>query len=116
MTRTLMLGVHGLKIVIQGVLVMLLFTLINSLGLLMLSGVDRMSCDMVLIFFSYAPAEEILAYLKRTTRDNDLYKYMKFNHRVLEAIWDEDKGIWRLEIESNGNTISDWCHVLINGG
>lgn len=33
------------------------------------------------------------------------------------ATWDEEKGIWNLEVEdlSTKKIIKDWCHFLING-
>ena len=64
---------------------------------------------------SYAPATEIGAYFQKVAKDHDLYKYMKFNHRVKDVMWDEETGTWKLEIDHDGKTFSDWCHVLING-
>lgn len=48
---------------------------------------------------------------------------MKLNTKVLEARWDEDKGIWTLTLEDQvvveGQTTKhiwkDWSHVLVNG-
>jgi cation diffusion facilitator CzcD-associated flavoprotein CzcO len=66
-------------------------------------------------FCSYAPAGEILEYFQRVSRENGLYEFMKFGHRVVSAIWDEDTGRWNLEIMVEDEIIKDWCHVLING-
>jgi cation diffusion facilitator CzcD-associated flavoprotein CzcO len=42
---------------------------------------------------------------------------MKLNTKVVEAQWDEEKGIWHLTLEDqvNKGTWKDWCHCLING-
>ena len=40
---------------------------------------------------------------------------MKFSHRVVSAIWDEETGTWKLEIAVGDRIIKDWCHVLLNG-
>lgn len=42
---------------------------------------------------------------------------MKLNTKVLEARWDEDKGMWSLTLEDQvtKGTWQDWCHVLVNG-
>jgi cation diffusion facilitator CzcD-associated flavoprotein CzcO len=53
--------------------------------------------------------------LKKVAKEHDLYKYIKFNHRILSATWEEEAGMWRLQMESENQLISDWCHVLVNG-
>jgi hypothetical protein len=42
---------------------------------------------------------------------------MKLNTKVVEARWDEEKGIWSLTLEdqTTKDTWQDWCHCLING-
>lgn len=42
---------------------------------------------------------------------------MKLSTKVLEARWDEEKGLWSLTLEDQvtKGTWQDWCHVLING-
>ncbi|KAJ3548539.1 hypothetical protein NM208_g959 [Fusarium decemcellulare] len=47
----------------------------------------------------YSKSESIWSYLDRICRVFDLRQYMNFNHRVSEAIWDEDAGIWRLKVD-----------------
>jgi cation diffusion facilitator CzcD-associated flavoprotein CzcO len=42
---------------------------------------------------------------------------MKLNTKVVEARWDEDKGIWNLTLEDqvSKGIFQDWCHCLVNG-
>lgn len=42
---------------------------------------------------------------------------MKLNTKVVEARWDEEKGLWSLTLEDQvtKGTWQDWCHVLVNG-
>ncbi|PVH75074.1 FAD/NAD(P)-binding domain-containing protein [Cadophora sp. DSE1049] len=65
----------------------------------------------------YSPASEILQYFRQLAQKYELYKYIKLSHKIVGATWDEDGGIWNLEVEdlSSGNIIRDWCHFLING-
>jgi hypothetical protein len=39
-------------------------------------------------------------------------------HEVVAATWQEEQGTWAIQIKdlSTGETVSDWCHFLINGG
>ena len=120
-----MSGGLGLKIGIRDVLAMSPFIPIRSLGHLIPTGVDCIPLpkfNLTVFNFllsgvdcSYAPAGEILEYFQRISRENGLYEFMKFNHRVVSAIWDEDTGTWKLEIAVGDRIIKDWCHVLLNG-
>ncbi|RTE80989.1 hypothetical protein BHE90_004505 [Fusarium euwallaceae] len=47
----------------------------------------------------YSKSDAIWSYLDRVTKVFDLRKYMKFNHRVSQAIWDDVEGLWRLKVE-----------------
>ncbi|CAK4033646.1 steroid monooxygenase [Lecanosticta acicola] len=64
----------------------------------------------------YSSAPEILAYFKKVATDHDLLKYMKLSHRVIGAIWDEDRGQWNVEVQNlvSGEILHDRCNVLIN--
>jgi cation diffusion facilitator CzcD-associated flavoprotein CzcO len=43
-------------------------------------------------------------------------KYVKFNTKVESATWDEDAGLWRLQIVGpDGSTFEDTCNILVNG-
>ena len=64
-------------------------------------------------FYAYAP--EIKQYFVDFSKTHDLMPFIKLSHRVQSAIYDEEQGIWNIEVEHNGQTIQDWCHVFING-
>jgi cation diffusion facilitator CzcD-associated flavoprotein CzcO len=66
---------------------------------------------------SYSPAPEILDYFRKVATKYELYRYIKLNQKIVGATWDEDQGIYNLEIENveSGETSKDWCHFLING-
>lgn len=66
---------------------------------------------------SYSTSEEIHQYFKNVTEKYKLAKYVKLDHMVTGAIWDEDEGRWNIQGKNlrNGTSWNDWCHVLING-
>jgi cation diffusion facilitator CzcD-associated flavoprotein CzcO len=65
----------------------------------------------------YSGAPEIWKYFKDVTDSNNLNKYIKLNHRVTGAYWNEDEGLWHVKIQpDDGEEFEDTCNVLINGG
>jgi cation diffusion facilitator CzcD-associated flavoprotein CzcO len=68
------------------------------------------------MFCSYSPAAEILEYFKHIATKYDLRKYVKFEHQVTLAVWDDDKGDWNLKIKDlrSGAETEDYCHFFIN--
>ncbi|KAH8714138.1 hypothetical protein BGZ61DRAFT_505107 [Ilyonectria robusta] len=66
-------------------------------------------------YFAYG--DEIQRYFEEFAEKNDLKKFMKLNTKVVEARWDEEKGLWSLTLEDQvtKGTWQDWCHVLVNG-
>ena len=66
-------------------------------------------------FYSYA--EEIWQYLRDIVDRFDLQKYMKLNHEVTAANWDDEKGVWEVQVKdlSTGSTFIDTGEILING-
>ncbi|PWY84381.1 cyclohexanone monooxygenase [Aspergillus eucalypticola CBS 122712] len=65
----------------------------------------------------YSQAGEIFKYFKNIAIKYDLYKYIRLDHLVTGAVWDEEKGIWNLKITNNTTReiVCDWAHILING-
>ncbi|KAH7010394.1 cyclohexanone monooxygenase [Ilyonectria destructans] len=65
----------------------------------------------------YSPWHEILEYFKGIARKYDLYKYVTLGHKLDAAKWDEDAGVWNVQVHNveTGETFHDWGHVLING-
>jgi cation diffusion facilitator CzcD-associated flavoprotein CzcO len=67
----------------------------------------------------YVGGVEIHAYLKSVAQKHSIEKYIKYDHRLVTAIWNEVTGKWDLEIETieaNGEAsiIRRSCHVLLN--
>ena len=64
----------------------------------------------------YSGAKEIWQYLKDVATKYNLEKYIKFNTKVESAKWDEDSGVWRLDLVAVDDThFEDTCEILVNG-
>jgi cation diffusion facilitator CzcD-associated flavoprotein CzcO len=63
----------------------------------------------------YATSEEIWRHLKDTAKKHDLEKNIKYNHMVQSATWNEEDGVWDLEIKGPDGIINDHCEILVNG-
>lgn len=61
----------------------------------------------------YSP--EIHDYFVNFCEKYNLRKYIKLEHKVVGAFWHEDCGQWEVRVEHLGQTITDWCDVLVNG-
>lgn len=62
---------------------------------------------------SYATSKEIQRYLKSVCKRFGLQKYIRYNSKVVGAIWQEEQGTWKVEVEGKATVESD---VLINAG
>lgn len=64
----------------------------------------------------YSPQPEILEYFQTAAKKHGLLPYVKFGHRVVEAVWNEDEGVWKFEIENlqTGEVFKDYGHYFIN--
>ncbi len=64
----------------------------------------------------YSSSEEIWQYFKDVATKYSLEKYVKFNTKVETAKWDDEDGVWRLEIMGpDGKRFEDSCEILVNG-
>lgn len=61
----------------------------------------------------FAARDELAKYLEDTAQKFDLKKYIQFESRVVEAIWDEDLGKWKLKIDQNGTIKEDEVDFLV---
>ncbi|KKY20773.1 putative steroid monooxygenase [Phaeomoniella chlamydospora] len=45
-----------------------------------------------------------------------LIQFIKFQHKVVEAVWNESRGVWQFKIENlaTGETFQDYAHFFIN--
>lgn len=69
----------------------------------------------------FAPSSEIQRYLENVTDKYQLRQYMHFNHKIVEAKWQESSSTWALTIEDRTNPgqsklISRECDVFVYGG
>jgi cation diffusion facilitator CzcD-associated flavoprotein CzcO len=65
----------------------------------------------------YATSEQIHGYMKDVSRKYECDKYIKCNHTVQSAIWNETKGKWELKIKNReGVVFTDECDVFVNAG
>ncbi|EXJ88120.1 hypothetical protein A1O1_05048 [Capronia coronata CBS 617.96] len=64
----------------------------------------------------YSSQSEIESYFRRAAERHDLLKFIKFRHQVVAAVWDDDEGIWKFEIEDlvTGEKFHDHGHFFIN--
>ncbi|PVH85245.1 FAD/NAD(P)-binding domain-containing protein [Cadophora sp. DSE1049] len=63
----------------------------------------------------YSPAPEIHAYIKSTAEKYDLTKNVHFNSKVLETIWDQESGKWRIKVGKDGRVVEGEADILVNG-
>lgn len=63
----------------------------------------------------YAPAAENLEYIQTVARENDFYKYMKFQHEILKASWADEDAMWTLSVKDvkSGSTFEDKVHMFL---
>jgi cation diffusion facilitator CzcD-associated flavoprotein CzcO len=54
--------------------------------------------------------------MKKTAKKYKVDEYMKFNHEVKLAIWNEKECKWTLSIQNGDNIFEDKCDVFINAG
>jgi cation diffusion facilitator CzcD-associated flavoprotein CzcO len=64
-------------------------------------------------YTQYAP--EIQQYFLDFAEKYNLRKYVKLNHKVVSARWDEEKGQYEVKVQTGDAVFTDWCHVMING-
>ncbi|TPX37965.1 hypothetical protein SmJEL517_g00273 [Synchytrium microbalum] len=65
----------------------------------------------------YSQAEEIWKYQKSVAKRFDCEKYMTFNTKINEAVWDDKRGVWTLYgiNEVTYDRVKDECEILISG-
>lgn len=63
----------------------------------------------------YVGGPEIHAYMKKTTSKWNLDKHVQLNSKILETIWDDEVGKWRIKIDHKGMIKGDEADILVNG-
>ncbi len=64
-------------------------------------------------YYAYSP--EIQDYFVGFCDKYNLRKYIKLEHKVLGAVWHEDKAQWAVKVQHGAETFTDWCDILVNG-
>ncbi|KAI1752139.1 hypothetical protein F4782DRAFT_158594 [Xylaria castorea] len=66
----------------------------------------------------YASSKEIYDYFDGFAKKYDLHQYVRLQHQVTGAYWNNDKGEYDININDTANdlTIADHCDILINAG
>ncbi|KAL2004939.1 hypothetical protein VTN00DRAFT_2789 [Thermoascus crustaceus] len=62
----------------------------------------------------YSSGPEIWEYIKRTTVKYGLDEKVQFNSKVIETVWDESSGKWRVKVDQQGTIIETEADVLVN--
>lgn len=64
----------------------------------------------------FSPATEIQDYLCRVCEEENMHGVIKTQHQVEGAQWDEDDGVWRLQIRNlqTDTLFNDYCHFLLD--
>lgn len=62
----------------------------------------------------YAKGGDILAYLKRCAKKFNALQFIRFQHKLTSAIWNESSAKWDFEIEYDGQVLHDDADVFIN--
>ncbi|KAB5551065.1 hypothetical protein GE09DRAFT_1000878, partial [Coniochaeta sp. 2T2.1] len=65
----------------------------------------------------YASGQEINSYIAKVAEKYKTRQYMKFNHLVKGAEWDEDRGLWKVKIhdKNTDKMIYDEADILLLG-
>lgn len=64
----------------------------------------------------FAPAAEIEGYLHDICEEEDMWGCIKTSHRVLSAVWSEERAVWQVEVENmgTGEVVQDAADFLID--
>lgn len=67
---------------------------------------------------NYATAQEINQYFNDFATKYNLGKYIKTQHKVIDATWDAESAQWRVTVENlaSGKLMTESCHILVNTG
>lgn len=64
----------------------------------------------------YAGSREIRSYFADFAKKYNLAPYIRLSHLVTHTQWDAEKGQWNVQTRDleSGETVSDWCHILVH--
>jgi cation diffusion facilitator CzcD-associated flavoprotein CzcO len=66
----------------------------------------------------YAGSPEIYKYFNDFADKYDVRKYIKMEHQIVGARWNDEAGGWDVEVKnlSSGLVVHDFCNILVNAG
>ena len=64
----------------------------------------------------YATSKRIFEYMKKVTAKYKVDQYMKFEHEIKGATWDEHSAKWKLKVRHGDTIFDDECDIFINAG
>lgn len=67
----------------------------------------------------YSGSAEIHQYFRQVAEENDLLKYVKLNHKIVRAEWEDGRGQWKVTVSRNNDpadTFEDYGEIFLNGG
>jgi Predicted flavoprotein involved in K+ transport len=63
----------------------------------------------------YASGDEILDYIEKTTKKYKLDEFVQLNSKIIESVWDEPSGKWKIQVQQGDKVIDDEADILISG-
>ncbi|KAL8283247.1 hypothetical protein RQP46_006025 [Phenoliferia psychrophenolica] len=63
----------------------------------------------------YAPAPELQKYFESVATKYNVDSYIKLDHAVVSALWNEESGTWKLKVKNGDRIFDDECHILVSG-
>ena len=63
----------------------------------------------------YASSRQLKGYFQDFSRKYDLVKFIKLQHKVCEARWEDSEGAWKLRVQElvSGRSFEDICDIFI---
>jgi cation diffusion facilitator CzcD-associated flavoprotein CzcO len=52
--------------------------------------------------------------MKKMAQKWNLERDVKYNHRVVGAYWEEERGQWKVNVEHDGMIIEDFADILVS--
>ncbi|KAL2844107.1 hypothetical protein BJY01DRAFT_264097 [Aspergillus pseudoustus] len=64
----------------------------------------------------YATSQQIYEYLKKTAHKYGVENFIKYNHSIKKAVWNEIEGKWHVWVQNGDHIFVDICDVFVNAG
>lgn len=64
----------------------------------------------------YSGSDEIRAYMADVVKQHNLLRFVKLQHKVQRAEWQQDAGKWKITVRGPHGVFDDYAEFLVNGG